>query len=801
MKRSFSKQKTVSSKIPISKKNSNKNGLIMSFQNKGKIRISSKNKNDSINKETFDGSGLETQAFAYNQDSLNNSKTTLNKNISLGKIDNKLIVFSSSLQKEFDDRNKYQNFPKSQIKKMKDFYAGNNSNNEEGENNIDEQDLEKEGTNRIDYRYYPEIPGIVTNKEEKYFWLATYDKLMKKSKIIKILEYYTDNLSKKESENFNNEQNKEIKENKNNKYNFKEKSMIMQGYEIYFIEKFNKPFIRPKKEGNIFIKLYLLNIEQINKIFSYINRLEYKQYLNMNNLDILSQKNFFKIINNSNKTIYNYSTIFFLGTFMNINIYLFSYIDNFNNSRTYKSQLNINDLPSSNKLAKLIKILLINFPDFSKKYFIDYLLKPIQNNSLLDYNNLELLKQKILEINDLLISNKKKSLELNKRNNNSINSVIRNEVRKIPTNTISSQYTPDEFNNFSYSNNSILNHIKKNRVNDINDNKRNSPFFLNSLTNDIDNKLQKPKKKNILNINKKIQSINTINNNKLCKFNSTRNYHSNIYFKYFNNKIKNTKLETLKNKIELLSKSISNTTLFFPKKNIAINDNTNKTYLRNNNINNNININNNSINNNKTNDKNNNKYFTNKIFKNKKIINIKKFLENKENLNILNSNYINKNYFDRNINKTFLYEDTNKPIKSSKIYINNNPFYLTTTNNINNNYKPLSKNSKIKKPVKVLSTVRKIINQKVNNISANSSSINIKFSDFNSNSPVIIDKNNKCNYQRNSNLKQINCFKYIIKNNNNYHNNTRYVTPTKKKFHNYYNLIKKYNIILIFIII
>ena len=787
MKRSFSKQKTVSSKIPISKKNSNKNGLIMSFQNKGKIRISSKNKNDSTNKETFDGSGLETQAFAYNQDSLNNSKTTLNKNISLGKIDNKLIVFSSSLQKEFDDRNKYQNFPKSQIKKMKDFYTGNNSNNEEGENNIDEQDLEKEGTNRIDYRYYPEIPGIVTNKEEKYFWLATYDKLMKKSKIIKILEYYTDNLSKKESENFNNEQNNEIKENKNNKYNFKEKSMIMQGYEIYFIEKFNKPFIRPKKEGNIFIKLYLLNIEQINKIFSYINRLEYKQYLNMNNLDILSQKNFFKIINNSNKTIYNYSTIFFLGTFMNINIYLFSYIDNLNNSRTYKSQLNINDLPSSNKLAKLIKILLINFPDFSKKYFIDYLLKPIQNNSLLDYNNLELLKQKILEINDLLISNKKKSLELNKRNNNSINSVIRNEVRKIPTNTISSQYTPDEFNNFSYSNNSILNHIKKNRVNDINDNKRNSPFFLNSLTNDIDNKLQKPKKKNILNITKKIQNINTINNNKLCKFNSTRNYHSNIYFKYFNNKIKNTKLETLKNKIELLSKSISNTTLFFPKKNIAINDNTNKTYLRNNNINNNININNNSINNNKTNDKNNNKYFTNKIFKNKKIINIKKFLENKENLNILNSNYINKNYFDRNINKTFLYEDTNKPIKSSKIYINNNPFYLTTTNNINNNYKPLSKNSKIKKPVKVLSTVRKIINQKVNNISANSSSINIKFSDFNSNSPVIIDKNNKCNYQRNSNLKQINCFKYISKTNNNYHNNTRYVTPTKKKFHNYYN--------------
>jgi len=89
MKNSFSKQ----IKIPYSKR-SNKNGLDLSM--KGCIsRIISKNRNDSINKETIDGSCLDTQTLAFNQDSLNNSKATINKNFSLGKFDNKLIIISS----------------------------------------------------------------------------------------------------------------------------------------------------------------------------------------------------------------------------------------------------------------------------------------------------------------------------------------------------------------------------------------------------------------------------------------------------------------------------------------------------------------------------------------------------------------------------------------------------------------------------------------------------------------------------------------------------------------------------------
>ena len=54
----------------------------------------------------------------------------------------------------------------------------------------------------------------------------------------------------------------------------------------------------------------------------------------------------------------------------------------------------INDLPSSKVLAKLIKTLLINFPEYSKEYFIDYLMNPIQKNYELNNNEKELLNQK-----------------------------------------------------------------------------------------------------------------------------------------------------------------------------------------------------------------------------------------------------------------------------------------------------------------------------------------------------------------------------------------------------------------------
>jgi hypothetical protein len=63
-----------------------------------------------------------------------------------------------------------------------------------------ENEKTEEETKKIDYRYYTNYPikdfidkNIINNnninKEGKKYWLATYDTMMKKEKIIKILNY------------------------------------------------------------------------------------------------------------------------------------------------------------------------------------------------------------------------------------------------------------------------------------------------------------------------------------------------------------------------------------------------------------------------------------------------------------------------------------------------------------------------------------------------------------------------------------------------------------------------------------
>ena len=236
MKQSLPKNKL--SKIPKSKKS--KINFELSLKAKNRF---SKLKYDSINKETLDGSCIDTVFF--NPDSLNNSKTSFGKNNSLGKIDNnKLLVFTSSLKYPFYSRKSLQNCSKGKFsKKTLDLSEENTSNVEKSNtllhndgNEFCENYLEEDDTNRIDYRIYPKIPEIETNKENKYYWLATYDKLMKKQKILKILNYYTEVVNSKIKE----------KELNDEQFNFKEKSMIIPGFEIYFLENFNKPFIRPK---------------------------------------------------------------------------------------------------------------------------------------------------------------------------------------------------------------------------------------------------------------------------------------------------------------------------------------------------------------------------------------------------------------------------------------------------------------------------------------------------------------------------------------------------------------------------
>ena len=532
MKKIYTKQKNQAFKIP--KTTSNKYSLNSSANGTKKT----KTKNDTINKETVEGSCLDTQTLAINQDSLNNSKTTISKNYSFGKLDNKLLLYTCSLKDCFNRKNKSTIFSKKiQDKKVKDY--SNNIKNRYDEESDKEDDYKKfiennecdeyndEDTSKIDYRYYPKIPEIEPNKEKnnKYYWLATYDKLMKTSKIVKILNYYTDSLSQKDSEifiiedansDYNEEENKQRLKLMNEKYNFKEKSMIIQGYELYFMKKHGKPFVRQKKGGKLFIKLYLLNLEQINQIFSYINRLEYKKYID--NLDCFIQKNTFKIMHNFNKTIYNYSKVFFLGTFMNINIYLFSHTpksDNDNNNFTYS----ISDLPSSNKIAKIIKALMVNFPELSKKYFIDYLMKPKNINNELSSHDKEILDQKIGEVDSLLMSNENKifkNYKVNTKIDTNTNNVIKNIINGIPTQTISSCNSQTNLNlitNNSFKTNSVFRNIEKNSSINLNMNKElNCSNFISNIKMEEDSNSNWSKEKSNIKshiINKEYKKFRT----------------------------------------------------------------------------------------------------------------------------------------------------------------------------------------------------------------------------------------------------------------------------------------------------
>ena len=732
MKQSLLKNKC--SKIPKSK--TNKISFELSLKAKNRF---SKLKYDSINKETLDGSCADTLLF--NPDSLNNTKVSMHKNNSLGKIDNnKLIVFTSSLKYPFDSKNKVQNCSKRKFSKKTFELSGDDIPNTEksniliknDENELDEHFLNEDDTDRIDYRYYPKIPEIESNKENKFYWLATYDKLMKKSKIIKILNYYTE------------AKNKETKENNIYKddYNFKEKSIIIPGFEIYFLEHFNKPFIRPKNGGKIFIKLYLLNIEQINKVFSYINRLEYKSYIN--DLDIITEKNLYKNIINFNKSMYNYSTIFCLGSFMNINIYLFSHIENNKDENN-----NLNNLPSSSKLAKLIKVLMLNFPDHSKNDFINYLTDFMQNNS----STINSLNDKKKNVSNLLTSANKKSLRLSLKNKISANSVIKNIIQKIPTYTISSHNTPVEFKNLSETNINNISAINRTK----NTKEINSFDFFNKISS-IGIKKQISEK-----ILKKIDSNSFYLKNKL----NTRNMETNSINKPIQNfthrlKCKNNK--KLNKKIDNLSKSINHTQLMNPVKRSLTRTNTNNSKIYYEKVDSFVN---------KKNNVNKNRILNNKLNF------IKRINQDKENnMNYLNTYYIKNENFNtdisfKNNNNNIIKTEIIKQNTRNKIKANFNPFYYTNINNSNNIL------MKGKKQIRVLSSIKKIISQKLNNISGNTNSVlkNINANNSNNSFQNNIISGNKLNYK-----------KLVCVTNNNLKNKaTEYITPRKKRLYYYYH--------------
>ena len=331
---------------------------------------------------------------------------------------------------------------------------------------------DEESTRIIDYTYYTKLPNKnyilnvkkIDNTDSKLYWFAAYDKLIKTKKIFKILNYYN------------------LIMPFDNKNKIKEKTAIINDYDIFFFNSFNKPFIYPSNGKKIFVKLYLLNLNQINKIFSYINRIEYNSYIN--DLDFLNDKNSYKILKKNNSlNNYIYSTVYCLGSYMNINIYAFS--TNYKNNNLFVKK---NNLPSSSKLAKIIKALMSNFPDYNKKYFINYLIKPlnlVDNNytekEIISFN--KIMKEKTYEVNNLLISKNKNIYKENMKINKSINSVIKNAITAIPTN---SSILICSSNNENINQNNLLNKLKNNSnyFNNIPDNKTHSN---NQYSNNISN--------------------------------------------------------------------------------------------------------------------------------------------------------------------------------------------------------------------------------------------------------------------------------------------------------------------------
>lgn len=251
------------------------------------------------------------------------------------------------------------------------------SNKKENENNEKEL-IDNKSTFKIDYRHFKKYPlkDIIPmrkfeNDNDKLFWLATYDKLIKSKKIVKILNYT----------NFIGEKNINDKPIYT-EASLKIKTMKIPNFEIFFVNGYDKPFVRPNKDKNSFIltKLYLLTKNEINKIINFINRTDDK--INIDNYVSISQKNLFQYIENKNNSEINnksldsnypYCYIYYLGKFMNISIYLFT--NSFNYIKSYNIDNNIiYSLPSSKKLYKLIKIIIKTFPEYNAEYIINYII-------------------------------------------------------------------------------------------------------------------------------------------------------------------------------------------------------------------------------------------------------------------------------------------------------------------------------------------------------------------------------------------------------------------------------------------
>ena len=498
-----------------------------------------------------------------------------------------------------DKKDKLNTPPKTKKKKKHHYSPKDKQNKKEKENEENNQN----STNKIDYRYVKKRPikemitpykneSKIITKDNQLFWFATYDKLMKTKYLLKIFNYYN---------------NRPFDSQRNINYNIKEKTLIIKDFEIYFYENSNKPFIRYTKGGTIYTKLYLLTLKQINQIFSYLNRIDYK--IDYDRLNYLQRKGTFEIINdNCNEVILPYCLIYCLGKYMNINIYSFTnntdfniYLDensfqksqrissytvlNNNNDNRYNYFLsndkknnkmdntNINrenyKLPNAKKIAKLVKIINLNFPDFSIDDIINYL---IPDNKYM--NSIT----KINEIKNIFFFSR------SNRNKIILSSMVRDTIKGISIQTPKSLYSsfcPESLiENNSFKNSDLFQQASKKYVIPIKDDYK----FQTMSTNEKDNNKNNPF---IIYVCDNVQKINFLNDNQTNQTNQTNPVNNTQTHSYINPQIFNKSIEIkeINNNYEEKNNNILQTDVNQKGKNCSkINQNTNNNIKINNNI-------------------------------------------------------------------------------------------------------------------------------------------------------------------------------------------------------------------------